>query len=59
MFPKNINIINIINISLVLSTFGENKINIINISLVLCTFCPPPFCKRGGLMFPKNINIIN
>ena len=43
-----INIINIINISLVLSLFFGNAINIINISLVLCFFCPPPPLQGGG-----------
>ena len=62
MFPQNINIINIINISLVLSTFWENKINIINTSLFFALSPPPPpLLQKGGgcLMFPKNINIIN
>ena len=46
MFPQNINIINIINISLVLSTFWENGINIINMSLFFAL--SPPLAAGGG-----------
>ena len=53
LFPQNINISNIMNISRVLSTSFSKDINIINIFLVWSSFLPPPTPN------PQNINIID
>ena len=47
--PKNFNIVNIFNISPVLSIFGETRFNIFNISPVLSIFCPKCASNKGNV----------
>ena len=55
--------INMINISPVLSIFGQHvlKTGEMLIMLIFCPFCPPPPPLRGGggPKVPKKINMIN